>query len=79
MRNLVRFSVTVATLFAVTSQAPVAAQQYGRRQDGFVALQYSGQYSGQYDGRVDGRGSRNEGFPPSAADKRAGTYFRRST
>jgi hypothetical protein len=49
-------------------------REYGRPQDGFVSGQYSGQYSGRYNGRVDGRVSRNEGFPPSAADKYFHTY-----
>ena len=52
---------------------PAAAQDVGRPQDGFYSgqsnSQYSGQWSGQVDPRVDGRGSRNEGLPPSAADK----------
>lgn len=41
------------------------AQQLGRSQDGF----YSGQSNGQVDERVDGRPNKNEGLPPSAADK----------
>jgi hypothetical protein len=65
--------VTLAFLIFVGSSLPVSAQSVGRPQDGFYPGQYSGQYSGQYNGqsnpRVDGRGSRNEGFPPSAADK----------
>jgi hypothetical protein len=43
-----------------------------------VNMQYDGQvydqYSGQVDTRVDGRASRNEGLPPSAADKATGLY-----
>jgi hypothetical protein len=52
---------------------PAGAQDAGRPQDGFYSGQWYGQYSGQWDGqvdsRVDGRASRNEGLPPSAADK----------
>lgn len=52
---------------------PAAAQEVGRSQDGFYSGesdgQYSGQWSGQVDLRVDGRPNRNEGLPPSAADK----------
>jgi hypothetical protein len=48
---------------------PVVAQQSGLPQDGFYSGQSNGQYSGQVNLRVDGRGSHNEGFPPSAADK----------
>jgi hypothetical protein len=65
--------VTLAFLIFVGSSLPVSAQSVGRPQDGFYSGQYSGQYNGQYNGqsnpRVDGRGSHNEGFPPSAADK----------
>jgi hypothetical protein len=43
-----------------------------------VNMQYDGQvneqYSGQVDTRVDGRPNRNEGLPPSAADKETGLY-----
>ena len=56
-------------LLAVVLAGPAAAQ---------VNMQYSGQangqYSGQVDPRVDGRANRNEGLPPSAADKSNGTY-----
>jgi hypothetical protein len=52
---------------------PAGAQGIGRPQDGFYSGQSDGQYSGQWSGqvnaRVDGRASRNEGLPPSAADK----------
>jgi hypothetical protein len=52
---------------------PVGAQEVGRSQDGFYSGesdgQYSGQWSGQVDPRVDGRPNRNEGLPPSAADR----------
>jgi hypothetical protein len=41
-----------------------------RPQDGF----YSGQVNGQVDERVDGRTNRNEGLPPSAADKANRTF-----
>jgi hypothetical protein len=54
------------------------AQDVGRPQDGFYSGQSDGQYSGQWDGqvdpRVDGRASRNEGLPPSAADKGNGRF-----
>ena len=49
----------------IISLSSVLAQQLGRPQDGF----YSGQWYGQVDTRVDGRPNRNEGLPPSAADK----------
>jgi hypothetical protein len=75
MSNALSVSLIAGAICALTSLAPLAAQQYGRTQDGFVSLQYSGQYSGQYNGRVDGRVNRQEGFPPSAADKRAFTNF----
>jgi thioredoxin-like negative regulator of GroEL len=52
-------------LISVLSLPAVFAQQLGRPQDGF----YSGQSNGQVDPRVDGRASKNEGLPPSAADK----------
>ena len=43
-----------------------------------VNMQYDGQvndqYSGRVDTRVDGRPNRNEGLPPSAADKATGLY-----
>jgi hypothetical protein len=65
--------VTLAFLVFAGSCSPLFAQGYGRPQDGFYSGQYVGQYSGQYNGqinpRVDGRGSHNQGFPPSAADK----------
>lgn len=64
-------AVTVSVL-AGTSSLP--AQYLGRPQDGFYSGQAFGQSSSQFNGqvdlRVDGRGSRNEGLPPSAADKR---------
>ena len=70
--------VTPAVLIFVGLAMPVSAQSVGRSQDGFYSGQYSGQYNGQYNGqsnpRVDGRGSHNEGFPPSAADK-GNRYF----
>jgi hypothetical protein len=53
--------------------SPAGAQDVGRAQDGFYSGQSNGQYSGQWYGqvnpRVDGRPNRNEGLPPSAADK----------
>jgi hypothetical protein len=45
--------------------ASLSAQQLGRPEDGF----YLGQSNGQVDERIDGRASKNEGLPPSAADK----------
>ena len=81
MQKLKVVAVAVV-LFAFSVLTPSRAQQYGREygrpQDGFVSGQYSdqysGQYSGQYDSRVDGRASRNEGLPPSAADKGNGRF-----
>lgn len=64
----------LAVLSAFSVLTPLVAQQYGRPQDGFSSGQYSGQYWGQYNGRVDGRVSRNEGLPPSAADKDNRTF-----
>jgi hypothetical protein len=62
----------VVTLLALLL-GPAAAQEAGRSQDGFYSGesdgQYSGQWSGQVDPRVDGRPNRNEGLPPSAADR----------
>ena len=69
-----KLSVSMIAILALAPSAPLFAQQYGRPQDGFVSGQYSGQYFGRYSGRVDGRVSRNEGFPPSAADKYFQTY-----
>jgi hypothetical protein len=54
----------------IVSQLSVSAQQVGRPQDGF----YSGQSNGQVDARVDGRASKNEGLPPSAADRGNSTF-----
>jgi hypothetical protein len=71
MMKALTASIAAVALIAVSS--PLLAQGYGRPQDGFSLQQYSGRYDGQvslqYIGRVDGRGSRREGFPPSAADK----------
>ena len=62
-------AVTLLVLLA----GPVGAQEVGRSQDGHYSGesdgQYSGQGSGQVDPRVDGRPNRNEGLPPSVADK----------
>jgi len=70
--------VSIAAIALIAAASPLDAQGYGRPQDGFSLQQYSGQYSGrvslQYIGRVDGRGSRHEGFPPSAADRYNRTY-----
>lgn len=62
-------NLALALLIAIGSIGTATAQ---------VNMQYSGQYSGeangQYNGRVDGRANRNEGLPPSVADKANGTY-----
>jgi hypothetical protein len=55
---------------ALLGISPLSAQQKGLPQDGF----YSGQANGQVDPRVDGRSNRNEGLPPSAADKANRTF-----
>jgi hypothetical protein len=69
--RVVGLPMTVTLLALLVS--PAGAQDVGRAQDGFYSGQSDGQYSGQWDGqvdsRVDGRASRNEGLPPSAADK----------
>jgi hypothetical protein len=54
--------------------ASPAAAQVNMQYDGQSNGQYSGQYSGQVDPRVDGRANRNEGLPPSAADKGNGRF-----
>ena len=59
----------VTTALIITSVATSFAQ-VNMEYDG----QANGQYSGQVDPRVDGRASRNEGLPPSAADKATGIY-----
>jgi hypothetical protein len=61
------------TLFAavvVGMLTSSALAQVNMQYDG----QANGQYSGQVDTRVDGRPNRNEGLPPSAADKATGLY-----
>jgi hypothetical protein len=72
MRKLKIFAVAFP-LVALPSLTTSFAKDYGRPQDGFYSgqsnSQYSGQSNGQVDLRVDGRGSRNEGLPPSAADR----------
>ena len=66
-RSVAVLSVLLALL------TPAAAQQLGRPQDGYYSGQSNGQYSGQSNGqidlRVDGRAGKNQGLPPSAADK----------
>jgi hypothetical protein len=57
--------VFVPGVALVLLASPAFTQDVGRPQDGF----YSGQSNGQIDEGVDGRPSRNEGLPPSAADK----------
>jgi hypothetical protein len=70
-RNISKVALAVSMLAAICT--PLLAQGVGRPQDGFYSGQSNGQYSGQYYGqgnsRVDGRGSHNQGFPPSAADR----------
>jgi hypothetical protein len=74
MKKLKTFAVAVP-LIAFSVLAPSVAQEYGRLQDGFSWVQYSGQFSTQYyNGRVDGRPNRDEGLPPSAADKGNRTF-----
>jgi hypothetical protein len=67
------FELPMAVTLLALLASPAAAQDVGRAQDGFYSGQSNGQYSGQWSGqvnpRVDGRASRNEGLPPSAADK----------
>jgi hypothetical protein len=61
------------TLFAIAVAGMLASSAFAQ-----VNMQYdgqaNGQYSGQVDPRVDGRASRNEGLPPSAANKATGLY-----
>jgi hypothetical protein len=68
----------MATTLLALLVGPVGAQEAGRSQDGFYSGesdgQYSGQWSGQVDPRVDGRPNRNEGLPPSPADKDNRTF-----
>jgi hypothetical protein len=65
-------------LFAALGTAGSTAEDSGRPQDGFYSGQSNGRYSGQSKGqvseRIDGRGNKNEGVPPSAADKDHQTY-----
>lgn len=55
----------VAVALTSCAWSPLMALQEGRQQDGF----YSGQVNAQADERVDGRANKNEGLPPSVADK----------
>ena len=55
----------LAAALACCAWSPVMAQQEGSQQDGF----YSGHANAQIDERVDGRANKNEGLPPSVADK----------
>lgn len=68
---MVRLAAAMSVLFALVASA--SAQQLGRSQDGYYSGQSNGQYSGQSTGqanlRVDGRAGKNQGLPPSAADK----------
>jgi hypothetical protein len=65
--------VPMAITLLVLLVGPIGAQEAGRSQDGFYSSesdgQYGGQWSGRVDPRVDGRPNRNEGLPPSAADR----------
>jgi hypothetical protein len=63
------FAAVLTGMFVSSALAQVNMQY-----DGQANGQWSGQYSGQVDPRVDGRASRNEGLPPSAADKGGGIY-----
>jgi hypothetical protein len=71
-------SVSVLAFLMLQGASPLAAQDLGRPQDGFYSGQSNGQYSGQFnsqvDERVDGRANKNEGLPPSAADKANSTF-----
>ena len=77
MRRMWR-SVSVLCLLMLQGTSPLAAQDVGRPQDGFYSGQSNGQYSGQSNGqvdeRVDGRANKNEGLPPSTADKANRTF-----
>jgi hypothetical protein len=71
-------AVGVLAVLILQGASPLAAQDVGRPQDGFYSGQSNGQYSGQsneqVDPRVDGRANKNEGLPPSAADKANRTF-----
>ena len=60
----------ILLLLAISAISPLKAQELGRPQDGF----YSGQVGGPVDERVDGRANKNEGLPPSAADRANRTF-----
>jgi hypothetical protein len=68
MRLLGKLSLAVT--LACCAWSSLMAQQEGRQQDGF----YSGRANAQVDERVDGRANKNEGLPPSVADKGNRTY-----
>ncbi|HKO72030.1 MAG TPA: hypothetical protein VJV58_13970 [Bradyrhizobium sp.] len=59
----------LAALLVGCAWSPLLAQQQGRQQDGFYSGQANAKYNGQVDERVDGRANKNEGLPPSVADK----------
>jgi hypothetical protein len=59
------WKLPLTAALACCAWSHLMAQQEGRQQDGF----YSGQVNGQADERVDGRANKNEGLPPSVADK----------
>jgi hypothetical protein len=63
MRQFGKSGLAVALACSVWS--PLVAQQEGRQQDG----SYSGQANVEADQRADGRVNKNEGLPPSVADK----------
>jgi hypothetical protein len=73
MRNTWRV-VGVLAILILQGASPLAAQDVGRPQDGFYSGQSNGQYNGQVDERLDGRANKNEGLPPSAADKNNRTF-----
>lgn len=60
----------VIVLAGIIVSPAIVSAQVNMRYD----PQANGQYSGRVDTRVDGRASRNEGLPPSAADKGYGKY-----
>jgi hypothetical protein len=77
MRKMVQ-SIGALAFLTMQGASPLAAQNEGRPQDGFYSGQSNGQSGGQSNGqideRVDGRANKNEGLPPSAADKANGKF-----
>ena len=72
MRRSTKLYLAVALVGCAWS--PLMAQQQGRQQDGFYSGQANGQSNAQADERVDGRANKNEGLPPSVADKGKRAY-----